>query len=100
MKKVARKFFLPIILGSVLIFAIETAQVNASDKFYANYNVMQTSSIVQLENDAFWDKFRESVMKDKDKNNEDPDQSPGNEEQPQNDIGKSVKHSRSLSYFR
>ena len=97
MEKIARKFFLPLLLGSVLIFAIETAQVSASNTADVDYDVVQTSSFVRLENDAFWDKFRESVMKDKDKDKnkdkEASEQSPGDEDQPQNDVSESVKHS-------
>ena len=67
---------MPIILGSVLIFAIDTAIVNAKETSSIEYNITQTDatgSIVHLEEDEFWSKFRESVMKDKDKNKNDPD---------------------------
>ena len=94
MKKIARDFFLPLLLGSVLIFAIETAQVSASNASDLDYDIVQTSSsFIPLENDAFWDKFRESVMKDKDKNKdkEDAEQPSDDEEQPQNDVSESIK---------
>ena len=93
MKKIARKFFLPLLLGSVLIFAIETAQVSASNTPAVDYDVVQTSSVVQLADDEFWDKFRESVMKDREKNKDkdNPEQSSGDEETPQNDVAESVK---------
>lgn len=86
---------MPLLLGSVLIFAIETAQVSASNMPDICYDVVQTSSsVVKLENDAFWDKFRESVMKDKDKNKDkdNAERSPDDEEQPQNDVSENVKH--------
>ena len=98
MKRIARKFFLPLLLGSVLIFAIEIAQVSASNIPSADYEVVQTRSFVKLENDTFWDKFRESVMKDKDKNKDNPEQSPGNNEPPQDDVGDNSEHS--ISYSR
>ena len=85
---------MPLLLGSVFIFAIETAQVNASNIPSVDCDIVQTSSTVKLADDVFWNKFRESVMKDKDKNkdNDNPEQSSGNEETPQNDVSENVKH--------
>ena len=99
MKKIAREFFLPLLLGSVFIFAIETTQVNASNIPSVDYDVVQTSSVVQLADDVFWDKFRESVMKDKNKNKDidAPEQSSGNEDKPQNDVAES--DSEPMSYY-
>ena len=97
MEKIARKFLLPLLLGSVLIFAIETAQVSASNTTNVDYDVAQTGSFVRLDNDAFWDKFRESVMKDKDKDDaeqspDDEEQSQNDKEQSQNDVSERIKH--------
>ena len=86
MKKIARKYFLPILLGSVLIFAIDMAEVNASTAIPMNIqNVTQSSSFVKLEDKGFWSKFRESVMKDKDKDNVNPEYSENAPEQPKKD---------------
>lgn len=77
MRKVARKYLLPLILGSVFIFAIDTVTADASErKNFLNNRVIQNKSSVNLENDKFWDKFRESVMKDRDKDKNDPDRPP------------------------
>ena len=82
MKKIARKYFLPILLGSVFIFAIDMVEVHASPASLININHDQlTSSFVRLEDGEFWSKFRDSVMKDKDKENKpqppnNPDDSP------------------------
>ena len=78
MGKVARKYLLPLILGSVFIFAIDTVTADASTRKASlpERNIVQTKSFVNLENDKFWDKFRESVMKDRDKDKNDPDRPP------------------------
>ena len=96
MKMIARKYFLPIILGSVIIFAIDTATVNATKISPTEYNITTTNtidSIVHLEDNEFWDKFRESVMKDKDKNKNNPDNPNGDDrnDPPRNDI-QSARH--------
>ena len=65
MKRIARKYFLPMLLGSALIFAIDMAEVNAAPEVSA-VSITQTNAFIKLEDNGFWSKFRESVMKDKD----------------------------------
>ena len=81
---------MPLILGSVLIFAIDTntSTVNASETALTECNSTQTNSFVKLENDEFWDKFRESVMKDRDKNKNNPENpnDSNHNNPPQNDV--------------
>ena len=86
---------MPIILGSVLVFAIDMVSVSAAEVTKKDCNFIQAESFVNLEDDEFWDKFRESVMKDKDKNqNKNPDHSNDGrrDEAPQNDISHSTRH--------
>ena len=73
MNKIARKYFLAILLGSVIFFAIDEVKVNAAP--------INNHSIQNLEGD-FWDKFRESVMKDRDKEKSDEEENtePSNDE--------------------
>ena len=77
---------MPILFGSVLIFAIDIAEVNASPAISMNVqHITQSSSFVKLEDKGFWSKFRESVMKDKDKDNVNPEYSESSPEQPKKD---------------
>ena len=97
MDKIARKYFLPILLGSVLIFAIDTATVDASKTSSIDCDFTQvssTASVVHLEDNEFWDKFRESVMKDKDKSKNPPDYSNDehHDDTPKHDVNHSTKH--------
>ena len=69
MNRIVRKYFLPILLGSVLVFAIDSDQVSASSTS-SNYHeeCFMANLLRHLEDDEFWGKFRESVMKDRDRN--------------------------------
>ncbi len=60
MNEIARKYFLPILLGSIIVFAV-------GDEVHAKSLSNEKISFNNLE-DSFWGKFRDSVMKDKDKN--------------------------------
>ena len=67
MKRIARKYFLPMLLGSALIFAIDIAEVNATPAVSITVqDTKQANTFIKLEDNGFWSKFRESVMKDKD----------------------------------
>ena len=69
MNKVAGKYFLPVFLGSVLVFAIDFGNVNivtASSNYIERHENL--NSFNGLDDDGFWGKFRESVMKDRDGN--------------------------------
>ena len=60
---------MPVLLGSVFIFAIDFAQTSASEKILSHgAEYIHSDSISNLDDDGFWGKFRESVMKDRDKN--------------------------------
>ena len=95
---------MPLLLGSVLIFAIDTAQVSSASEITSTVNfdsvqTVQNDSFTRLEDNEFWDKFRESVMKDKDKHKDNPDNSSGNHnEPPKHDINQSVHHSAPMYY--
>ena len=77
MNKVARKYFLPVLFGSVLVFAIDCEHIAAA-AITSNCESQYTmsTSLKSLDDDGFWGKFRDSVMKDKDRNGSNDDDGP------------------------
>ena len=68
MNRIARKYFLPVLLGSVLVFAIDLPRTSAATPSNYSLKHFDIHSLEHLGDDGFWGKFRESVMKDRDKN--------------------------------
>ena len=74
MNKIARKYFLPVLFGSVLVFAIDYGHADmAAISTNSNSTYTTLNHFNKLDDDNFWGKFRESVMKDRDKNDPNDD---------------------------
>ena len=59
---------MPVLLGSVLVFAIDLPRTSAAMPLNYSLEHFDIHSLAHLGDDGFWGKFRESVMKDRDKN--------------------------------
>ena len=93
MNTIAKKLLIPAIIGGLFVFAVNLGVCDMSN---ASANMVEYVETVpptsKLDSQEFWNKFRESIMKDRPENNQDdPPQTVEND--PSDDSSEAERHS-------